>query len=249
MRIVTNRLTVVICTVMLFAGSARAQYCDFLGRDSLFVTINDDTVNLWDIAACGYCSSVFATSVTSSSDSILVVQTDTVSRKTLCDCLFNLKLGISGLLPGSYTAFVYRQKLKRFGYPSDTLQFVGRMVFQFQPDVWGTLHVVSYQSPCTLNNSVREPVSSLPSHVILEQTYPNPFNPATTIQYALPQRLHVTLTVFNTLGQQVATLVDVMEEPGEHRVRFDWSGLASGVYLYRLAAENNVVTKKLVILR
>lgn len=83
----------------------------------------------------------------------------------------------------------------------------------------------------------------------LNQNYPNPFNPSTTIRYALPQRSHVLLAVFNTLGQQVATLVNENEEAGYHDVRFDGSGVASGVYFYRLIAGEYVATKKFVILR
>lgn len=83
----------------------------------------------------------------------------------------------------------------------------------------------------------------------LFQNFPNPFNPSTTIRYALPQRAHVVMTVFNALGQQVAHLVDEMEEPGEHIAKFDGRHLASGVYFYRLQAGEFVQTKKLVILR
>ena len=89
----------------------------------------------------------------------------------------------------------------------------------------------------------------LPSMPELSQNYPNPFNPSTTIRYALPQRSHVTLTVFNTLGQHVATLVDAVEDAGFHNVRFDGSGVASGVYLYRLRAGGYVEVKKLVLVR
>jgi hypothetical protein len=89
----------------------------------------------------------------------------------------------------------------------------------------------------------------LPSSFMLSQNYPNPFNPNTTIRYALPQRTHVSLSVFNTLGQEVATLVNEIEEAGNHEVRFDGSGLASGVYFYRMRAGEYVQTRKLLLLR
>jgi hypothetical protein len=83
----------------------------------------------------------------------------------------------------------------------------------------------------------------------LEQNYPNPFNPSTTIRYGLPGRSHVTISVFNTLGQQVAILQDGEQEAGYHEVTFDAGGLASGAYLYRLQAGDVVLSKKLILLR
>jgi Secretion system C-terminal sorting domain len=74
----------------------------------------------------------------------------------------------------------------------------------------------------------------IPRTSSLFQNYPNPFNPSTTIRYGLPNRSHVTLSVFNTLGQQVAQLVNGDLESGYHDVQFDGSGLSSGVYLYRV---------------
>jgi photosystem II stability/assembly factor-like uncharacterized protein len=73
-----------------------------------------------------------------------------------------------------------------------------------------------------------------PETIVLDQNYPNPFNPSTTIRYGLPSRSHVTLTVFNTLGQQVAVLHNGEQEAGYQEVRFDGAGLSSGVYFYRL---------------
>jgi hypothetical protein len=97
--------------------------------------------------------------------------------------------------------------------------------------------------------SVPPSVGEAPQVFSLAQNYPNPFNPSTTIRYALPNRAHVTLTVFSTLGQQVATLVNENQEAGYHDVRFDGSGLASGVYFYRIQAGDFVQTKRLLILR
>ncbi len=88
-----------------------------------------------------------------------------------------------------------------------------------------------------------------PSELVLNQNYPNPFNPSTVIRYGLPTRSHVMLTVFNTLGQQVATLVNENEGAGYHEARFDGSSLASGVYFYRLRAGDFVESRKFVLLR
>ncbi|HTP11973.1 MAG TPA: T9SS type A sorting domain-containing protein, partial [Bacteroidota bacterium] len=90
---------------------------------------------------------------------------------------------------------------------------------------------------------------SLPGSVVLEQNFPNPFNPSTTIGYALPRGVHVTLTVFNILGQQVATLVNEYQQAGFHQSRFDGAGLSSGVYFYRLSAGEYSSTRRLLLLR
>jgi len=78
--------------------------------------------------------------------------------------------------------------------------------------------------------------ADIPNSYMLFQNYPNPFNPSTTIRYGLPRKSVVKLSVFNTLGQQVAVLVSGELDAGFHEVQFDGSALASGVYLYRLNA-------------
>jgi len=91
--------------------------------------------------------------------------------------------------------------------------------------------------------------NALPGEFRLMQNYPNPFNPSTTIRYGLPNRSHVTLTVFNTLGQQVAHLQNGEQEAGYHEVQFDGKNLSSGVYFYRIQAGDFVATKRLLLLR
>ena len=78
---------------------------------------------------------------------------------------------------------------------------------------------------------------------------PNPFNPTTTIRYGIPHRAHVLLTVYNTLGQKVAELVNGDIEAGNHEIRFDGSNLASGIYFYRLQAGSFVQTRKLLLVK
>lgn len=90
--------------------------------------------------------------------------------------------------------------------------------------------------------------AKVPRRFSLSQNYPNPFNPTTTIRYALSSRSDVRLTVVNSLGQLVATLVQGEQEAGWYESVFDATGLASGVYLYRLQAGDLVQTRKLILI-
>ncbi len=91
--------------------------------------------------------------------------------------------------------------------------------------------------------------SVVPASFTLDQNYPNPFNPTTVIRYQLPAASQVQLAVFDMLGRQVGELVNEKKEAGSYEVKFDASGLASGVYFYRIKAGNFVQTKKLLLVR
>jgi hypothetical protein len=89
-----------------------------------------------------------------------------------------------------------------------------------------------------------------PTEYALYQNYPDPFNPSTTLQFDLPEPALVTMRVYNTLGQEVASLLDHMPyEPGKHAIKFDASRLSSGVYIYQLIAGRFVDTKKMLLLK
>jgi hypothetical protein len=90
---------------------------------------------------------------------------------------------------------------------------------------------------------------SLPNQLALKQNFPNPFNPSTTISFSIPERSHVTLKVFNILGQEVITLIDETRGAGDYETVWDASDQASGIYFYRLRFENQVLTKKMALLK
>ena len=91
--------------------------------------------------------------------------------------------------------------------------------------------------------------SELPEAITLAQNYPNPFNPSTSIQFTLPEAQRVTLRVFDVLGRQVTSLLrDESLGAGTHSVRFDASGLASGIYLYRLESGSSVAISRRMLL-
>lgn len=89
----------------------------------------------------------------------------------------------------------------------------------------------------------------MPTKFRLGQNYPNPSNPGSYIEYDVPKASHVTLSVFNVLGQEVTTLVNEDQEADSYRVYFDGSSVASGVYFYRLTTDGFSQTKKMVLVK
>jgi hypothetical protein len=89
----------------------------------------------------------------------------------------------------------------------------------------------------------------IPGGYQLEQNFPNPFNPSTKIEFNLPQAEFVVLKVFNSLGQEIATIVNGLRQAGNYTVTWNAGFAPSGVYFYRLSAGNFLETKKLLLLR
>jgi hypothetical protein len=106
-----------------------------------------------------------------------------------------------------------------------------------------------YYGHISLPVDVAEHSRNVPAEFSLLQNFPNPFNPSTTIQFALPRTGTTLLRVYNTLGMEVTTLVSGNLNAGTHTVNWDASGIPSGVYFYRLEAGEFSQTKKLILLR
>ncbi len=87
------------------------------------------------------------------------------------------------------------------------------------------------------------------SKFALQQNFPNPFNPTTTIRYSIPQNSFVNIKVYDIAGKEVATLANDMETQGNHSIEFNASNLASGIYFYRIQCGNFSDTKKLILLK
>jgi len=97
-------------------------------------------------------------------------------------------------------------------------------------------------------------VEKVPWDFALKQNYPNPFNPSTTIEFSLKKGAHISLTVYNMLGQKVSTLLDKKMIAGSHRASWDGTDesgtqMASGIYYYRLETESQKATKKMLLMK
>jgi len=112
---------------------------------------------------------------------------------------------------------------------------------------WMDLDYLAVPSSVVVTSAGHEPVE--PIAFSLEQNYPNPFNPKTVVRGQWPVASQVKLTVYDLLGRQVAVLADDLYPPGKHEFVFDASGLASGVYICRLAAGSYVQSMRMMLIR
>ncbi|QQS35186.1 MAG: T9SS type A sorting domain-containing protein [Ignavibacteriales bacterium] len=111
------------------------------------------------------------------------------------------------------------------------------------------LKQVDFNGTYEYTNVIEAEVTPVPVKFDLAQNFPNPFNPTTTINYAIPQASNVTLKVYNMLGQEVKTLVNKFVEAGQHTVKFDAQDLNSGLYFYKLEAGSFNMVKKMTLLK
>jgi hypothetical protein len=110
------------------------------------------------------------------------------------------------------------------------------------------LKQIDFDGTVSYSNEVEVDVSA-PRDYALMQNFPNPFNPVTTIKFALPERTQVKLSVYNNLGEKVAELVNSVLDAGYHDVQFGYNNLSSGVYFYRLETEKYSQTKKMNLIK
>jgi len=113
--------------------------------------------------------------------------------------------------------------------------------------VFGKIDLGAYENQLIV--SIPENTVSSPSNYDLKQNYPNPFNPVTKIEYSLPQKTFVTLTVFDVLGNKVRNLVNKVKIQGVHEVEFNSMNISSGIYFYSLITNKKTITKKMIVLK
>ncbi|HEY9165549.1 MAG TPA: T9SS type A sorting domain-containing protein [Candidatus Kryptonia bacterium] len=152
---------------------------------------------------------------------------------------------IAGLAPGSYNVFTDAVGYTSTGSSASSPSYDGNG----NPAPSTTNFTVTPETPTAVEQNVVVPVN-----YSLEQNYPNPFNPTTQIAFSIPQTEHVTVTVFNILGQQMATLVDGNLGSGAHIITWNAKNengelLPSGVYFYRLSTPGFTAVKKMLLLK
>jgi len=123
--------------------------------------------------------------------------------------------------------------------------FIGKAISSANQQNIGFWYVYK-QSTIT---SVEEEQELLPTEFKLEQNFPNPFNPTTTIKYAVPQKSNVLIKIYNIAGEEVSLLVNEEKDQGWYSIRFNSTSLASGIYIYRMQAGNYISTRKMMLIK
>ena len=141
---------------------------------------------------------------------------------------------ISGMMQGSYTITA---SLSQYSSQQQSTSY--------DPNS-GTTQINNFTMPES-TTSVETSVKNGPSNYVLNNNYPNPFNPSTVISFSIPEASHVKLSVYNILGQKVAQLMNKNLTAGNYKVDFNAAHLSSGVYLYRLETNNFTSTKKMIL--
>ena len=113
----------------------------------------------------------------------------------------------------------------------------------------GTDRAGVWKRPLSELTSVTKEVNHIIKDFALSQHYPNPFNPTCTINYSIVKEGNVKLTVYNSIGSKVATIVNEYKQPGNYSAHFNGSSLASGIYLYRLESGNYSAIKKFIVMK
>jgi len=148
---------------------------------------------------------------------------------------------IEGLAPGTYSVTV-----DKLGYTEATSKSatVSYSIMGNPTNANVNLSIDEVATDVAQTSSTQQP-----TQFMLEQNFPNPFNPSTTISYMLNQSGIATLKVYNILGQEVRTLVNGFQNAGSHHETFNAQGLSSGIYFYRLQSQNNIQTRKMILLQ
>lgn len=146
---------------------------------------------------------------------------------------------IAATFPGdTLSAVVNSEEWQGFNIPPFYINYIPTGIDSAKLIWWGNIPT-----------QVKENPTNLPAKFTLQQNFPNPFNPSTTIQFSLREQSFVSLRVFDVLGKEVRTLVNEHQQSGMHMVIFDRANLPSGVYFYKLEAGTCYDTKKFLLIK
>ena len=231
--------------LFLFLASALVISTAYANTDSVYVQIVGDTVMIWDRNAHENCCISVVMSADVWNDSIIVIENDTSTSYCNCMCYFDFSVSLTDLSPGTYHVSVYRRYT---WFTPDSLYLIDTVSFQYGGISSGQPEATYFMSACHDPVAVKKSDHEIPQTVSLTN-YPNPFNPATSIQYSLPKQQFVTLKIYDAFGREVAMLVNEIKPAGKYKIDWNTGNASSGVYYLRLNAGGNSEVRKMVVVK
>jgi len=190
---------------------------------------NEEGFSVWQTSDSGYVITGYTNSFGAGDNDVWIIKTDangdTLWTKTLGGVESDVGKSIQQTADGGYIVTGYTSS---FGAGGEDVWLI-----KLDSDIVG---VDDYQE-------------NIPNSYYLFQSYPNPFNPTTTIKYQIPELSFVTIKVCDVLGRDIITLVNEEKSFGSYEVEFDATGLPSGVYFYKLEGPGSIQIKKMVLLK
>ncbi len=144
---------------------------------------------------------------------------------------------------GNIIHYTYEQKSGSDWYPGNGEFEIKNNGYTYQ---YGTFELFAYYKTLT---SLKESENNIVNVYSLKQNFPNPFNPVSTIEYTIGKTSDVNLTVYNSIGQKVAVLINKKMKSGTHKITFSGTALSSGIYYYRINADNFTKTRKMLLIK
>jgi hypothetical protein len=152
--------------------------------------------------------------------------------------------------PGFNSVYFERSDLQKTSFDFVNLGTVGRYYWRVRAankggwGPWSESRAFDVQIPNSADESTETPIE-----FSLMQNYPNPFNPSTDITYTIDKPGNVSLIVYDVLGNEIVQLANRYHQTGTYKAPFDAAGLASGLYIYRLTSGNNILQKKMLLMK
>ena len=238
----------VVLLLVAFASISQGQEIALITTETLSTIVAGDTVTIFNYGAQENCASRFSIDFQTNGMLVTMTERDTVKAKANCICNFDLSASRTGFPIGTYGVMVYREYLKLYNYPKETLVFIGSTSFIVTSFAGGSQYTNAKQSECYQTSAVRSN-RSVPAKMELE-IFPNPSSASFTIRYLLRHSDNVLLRLFDALGKNIMTLVDEKMNAGVYEVNLPIDKMISvGVYYCTLVAPSSDKLMKLIVIR
>ena len=236
-------LALMFLTTLVIPAVLVAQNCgndsDLVCRDSVFTEVIVDTLIIHHTGAWYNCVPKIDYEILQRGRLISVIEKQTAIYAK-CRCCQELSTSLI-LNPGKYQLVFCWEDYQ--GYQTQATLVCDTLLVIIGDSMGDGTRYTRYTAVDNNNNFV------LPSLFSLQQNYPNPFNSATTLSYVLLKDANVNLSVYNIVGKKVAELVNGTVKAGRHTITWNADNVASGVYFYKVKADNFITTRKMILIK